>query len=115
MEYRKLYLHKLKILEATHAPPPPCSNDLVRVCPEEDESEKKLVLIYHNESTFHSNEGQGWLWAEGKQPIRPKGHGQGIMVSDFNDKHGGYLSESDQGMRRLIQTIVASGKVPIFS
>ena len=28
---------------------------------EEDESKKKLVLIYHDESTFHSNDGQGWL------------------------------------------------------
>ena len=64
---------------------------------EEDESKKKLVLIYHDESTFHSNDGQGWLWAEeGKQPIRPKGQGRGLMVSNFIDEHSGYLALSDQ-------------------
>ena len=47
--------------------------------------------------TFHSNDGQGWLWAEaGKQPIRPKGQGRGIMVSDFVDEHNGYLRLSNQ-------------------
>ena len=43
-----------------------------------------LVLIYHNESTFHANEGQGTMWVEdGNLPIRPKSQGRGIMVSDF--------------------------------
>ena len=97
MNYRKLYLRKLEILEATHAPPPPCSDDPVRVHREEDDSKKKLVLIYHDESTFHSNDGQGWLWAEaGKQPIRPKGQGRGIMVSDFIDEHNGFLALTDE-------------------
>ena len=97
VEYRKLYLRKLEILEATHAPPPPSSDDPIRVRREEDESKKKLVLIYHDESTFHSNDAQGWLWAEeGKQPIRPKGQGRGLMVSDFIDEHSGYLALSDQ-------------------
>ena len=46
---------------------------------------------------FHSNYGQGWLWAEeGKQPIRAKGQGRGLMVSDFIDEHSGYLALSDQ-------------------
>ena len=37
------------------------------------------------------------MWAEvGKQPIRPKGQGRGIMVSDFIDEHCGYLRLSDQ-------------------
>jgi len=35
------------------------------------------------------------MWAEkGKQPIRPKGQGRGIMVSDFIEEHGGYLQLS---------------------
>ena len=72
----KLYLRKLEILEITRTPPPPCSDVPIRVHCEEDESKKQLVLIYHDESTFHSNDRQGWLWAEEKkQPIRPKGQG----------------------------------------
>jgi hypothetical protein len=75
--YRTLYLRKLEVLEATHAPPPCCSDNLIHVRQEEDEGTKKLILMYHDESTFHSNDGQGWLWAEvGKQPIRPKGQGE---------------------------------------
>ena len=68
VEYRKLYLRKLEILEATHAPPPPCSDEPT---PSDEPSEKKtLIMFYHDESTFHSNDGQGWVWAErGKQPI----------------------------------------------
>ncbi len=93
VDYRKLFLRKLEILEATHEPPPPCSDEM-RVEPSD---KKKLVLIYHNESTFHSNDGKGWVWAEpGKQPIRPKGQGQGIMVSDFIEEQNGFLGLSDE-------------------
>lgn len=36
------------------------------------------------------------MWAEaGKQPIRPKGRGRDIMVSDFIDDYNSYLSLSD--------------------
>ena len=63
----------------------------------EDSTKRKLVLIYHDESTFHSNDGESWVWAEaGKQPIHPKGQGRGIMVSDFIDEHNGFLKLSDE-------------------
>jgi len=43
------------------------------------------------------NEDQGWMWAEkGHQPIRPKGLGRGIMVSDFVDEYNGLLSLTDE-------------------
>ena len=58
---------------------------------------KQLVLLYHDESTFHSNEDQGWVWAEKwSQQIKPKGQGRGIMVSDFIDEHNGYLQLTDE-------------------
>jgi hypothetical protein len=41
-----------------------------------------LVLVTHDESTFNANDGRRMIWMEnGKQPIRPKGQGKGIMVS----------------------------------
>ena len=73
VEYRKPYLRKLKILESTHAPPPRCSDDLIRVRQEEDESKKQLVLLYHDESTFHSNDGQGWLRESSRSDQKGKG------------------------------------------
>ena len=45
---------------------------------------RKLVLIFHDEVAYHSNDDQKWMWAKnGKQPIRLKGQGRGIMVSDY--------------------------------
>lgn len=46
--------------------------------------EKPHLPIAHDESIFRSNDGKRQLWMEnGKQPLRPKGQGKGIMVSDF--------------------------------
>ena len=46
VDYRKLYLRKLEVLESTHAPPPPVSDE-----PETNvgSSMKRLVLLYHDE------------------------------------------------------------------
>ena len=88
VEYRKIYLRKLEALESTHAPHQPTSDEP----PLEPSDRRKLVLLFHDESTFHSNDNQGWMWAEkGKQLIKPKSQGRGIMVSDFVNKHNGYL------------------------
>lgn len=92
VDYRKLYLRKHEILASTHAPPPPCSDEP----PAEPSTQKKLVLIFHDESTFHSNDDQGWMWGEkDKIIIKPKGQGRGIMVSDFIEEHYGFLRLSE--------------------
>ena len=90
VDYRKLYLiRKHEILSATHAPPPSCSDEP----PAQPSTVKKLVLIFHDESTFHSNDDQGWMWGEkNKIIIKHKGQGRGLMVSDFIDKYTGFLA-----------------------
>lgn len=46
--------------------------------------EEALVFITHDESTFNANDGKRKIWKEeGKNPIRPKNRGKGIMVSAF--------------------------------
>ena len=95
IDYRKLYLKKMEILETTHAQPPQPSDE-VRLITDSDSSKKQLVTIYHDESIFHSNEDQGWAWAEKwGQQIKPKGQGRGIMISDFIEEHNGYLRFDD--------------------
>ena len=48
------------------------------------EGEKPLVLVTHDESIFSANDGKRRVWKEkGKLPLRPKGKGKGIMVSEF--------------------------------
>jgi hypothetical protein len=58
--------------------------------------EKPHLLIAHDESIFRSNDGKRQMWMEnGKQLLRPKGQGKGIMVSDFIHP-GGRLRVPDQ-------------------
>jgi hypothetical protein len=80
-----LYLRKLEVLEATHAPPPCCSDDPIRVCQEEDEGKKRLILMYHYESIFL--DGQGWLWVEvesNQYNQRGKGEESWSAISSMN-------------------------------
>jgi hypothetical protein len=42
------------------------------------------VLVTHDETTFHSNDGRLSGWAsKGENPLRKKGRGKSIHVSDF--------------------------------
>jgi len=94
--HRKKYLHEMKTLRDTHLPPPPPSDERAATPPPNAEFLKRLVLIYHDESIFNTNEGQKWAWATGEEPIiQPKTKGAGIMVSDFIEQHDGYLQLSE--------------------
>ena len=64
VQYRKLYLRKLEILESTHAHPPPCSDEPDQAGDTSDK--KKRVLLYHDESTFHSNDGLNVYFMQNK-------------------------------------------------
>jgi len=45
---------------------------------------RPLVFITHDECTFNSNDGRKKIWIhENQAPIRKKGRGQGLHVSDF--------------------------------
>ena len=93
---RDEYLKELKHLQETHLPPPPCSDERAATPPPDAESRKTLVLIYHDESIFNTNEGQVWMWATEDAPIlQPKTKGSGIMVSDFIEQHSGFLRLTD--------------------
>ena len=66
---------------------------------------RNFVLIFHDESIFHSNDDQRWMWGEkGKIILKPKGQGRGIMVSDFIDEHNGYLAFTDAEYEQGKQT-----------
>ena len=48
------------------------------------EQKRPIILITHDESTFSANDTKKQAWLqEGDTFLRPKGKGQGIMVSDF--------------------------------
>jgi len=48
------------------------------------QGQREIVVVTHDESTFHSNDGRKFMWLKpGGDPLRKKGIGKGIMVSDF--------------------------------
>lgn len=97
IEYRRLYLRKIEILELSHLPPPLCVGGETEEAIGNPQAQRHLVILYHDESSFHANEGQSWQWAEeGKLAIRPKGAGRGLMISDFIDEHNGFLRLTPQ-------------------
>ena len=96
VSHRKALLKTLANLRESHRPPPQCSDEPPRIRREEDDGKKELVVLYHDESIFNTNEGQTWMWGEEDRPaILPKTKGSGIMVSDFVEEHGGYLQLTD--------------------
>ena len=59
-------------------------DDLQPIVKELGASEKPLIFITHDESTFNSNDGRRRIWIhEDKSPLRKKGRGQGLHVSDY--------------------------------
>ena len=91
VEYRKLYLRKHEILQSTHLPPPACFSGQTEESIGNVNSEKRLVLIYHDESVFQANDAQSWQWAEeNKITLRPKTQGRGLMISNFIKSMEGY-------------------------
>ena len=61
------------------------------------EDGEKQIVWFHDESAYNTTEDTPTLWGEkGKLPIKPKGRGSSIMVSEFIEEWGGYLALSDQ-------------------
>ena len=69
--------------------------------------EKEHIWITHDESTFHAYDGPSTFWGpEGEQPLRKKGLGQGIHVSEFLTETIGRLKD-DQGEAREFMVLGA--------
>src|SRR5690349_9869212 len=48
------------------------------------EGQRPLLFYTHDESTFYANDGQRMIWhPKGEMPLRKKGRGRSIMVSNF--------------------------------
>ena len=83
-------------------PPPPPSDEMAAVPPPDAEHRKKLVLIFHEECVFSTNEGQLGAWAtEDDSIIQLKTKGTGIMISDYVDQHSGFLHLTQAALAKL--------------
>ena len=104
----------LHTLQQTHQSPPPIDDDdpstplelspFTANRPSTSTSpsaptDKKSVMIHHDESIFNTNKGQTLISCGAQmttQPFFQKTKGSGIMVSDFVKGHGGYLRLSEE-------------------
>ncbi len=97
-QYRKEFLESLSLLdEKTVIPGQP----VPRLPP----GEKPLLRVVHDESTFYANAYQSHFWSDGHvDALRQKSLGQSIMVFDFIVEGDGYLRDSQEEARLLLET-----------
>jgi hypothetical protein len=93
VEYRnKIFLPAIAKFErrmAQHAGP---LAELKKIMPEPIEGQRRIIIQYHDESCFHANDDARNLWLRaGEQPLRKKGRGRLIHVSDFINEEDGRL------------------------
>ena len=70
---------------------------LDRLPPTLQPGEKEHVLVVQDETIFHTNEYRRRMWVKGdQQPIRKKGGGRAIHVSDFISETIGRLKLSEE-------------------
>ena len=102
VEFRKLFLKKMHVYEITHKLPPlPEDNLIPPYTVGNPDARKELVLVFHDECVFHTNDDKVYSWTEqGRARLKPKGQGRGIMISDFVDEHNGFLRLSDDAFAR---------------
>lgn len=93
--YRSKFLEEMKDLERrmvryegeTMEPIPPVLGA----------GERELILVTHDECIFYSNDGKRGIWvSDGKMPLRKKGNGRSIMVSEFLSEACGRLQLSEE-------------------
>jgi hypothetical protein len=62
---------------------------------------KELVLVVHDECTFAAHDGNTFMWVEdGKPPLRAKGDGNSIMISQFLCPCHGVMTVTDDQARQ---------------
>ena len=101
MESRKQFLRKMTecgFLRPDNAPTEEAAAALPIDVPHMSKEEgQKCIVWFHDESAYNTTEDTHTLWGEkGKLPIKPKGKGSSIMVSEFIEEKDGYLALSDE-------------------
>ena len=72
-------------------------DDMKCVPPKLKDGEKEHILVTHDECIFYANDGKRGIWApNGELPLRKKGNGRSIMVSEFLSEACGRLCLSQE-------------------
>src|SRR6266498_4394865 len=95
VEYRKKFLEEVAKYEPYIANYEGETMD--KILPNLQNGEKEHILVTHDECIFYSNDGKRGVWAKtGELPLRKKGNGRSIMISEFLTEAYGRLKLSDE-------------------
>ena len=84
----------------------------IQTNPELSNDQHLHVLVTHDETTFHSNDGRQSGWApNGGQPLRKKGKGRAIHVSDFLCETIGRLQLNEEQKSNNLSAIPHEARV----
>ncbi|CAB4481750.1 unnamed protein product [Rhizophagus irregularis] len=82
VEYRKSFLDEIYSYEKYMAKYE--GETMEQIPPILESDDKEVILVTHDECIFYSNDGKRGVWAKsGELPLRKKGNGRLIMVSEF--------------------------------
>jgi hypothetical protein len=97
LEYRQKFLVEMAQLEQW-MPKPSDDNIMILIKPNLNEGDKRYILVTHDESVFYANDGKKTFWGPmGHQPLRKKGAGLSLHVSDLLTEVDGRLKfEQDE-------------------
>ena len=71
--------------------------NMERIPPTLETSEKEVILVTYDECIFYSNDGKWGIWVKSRElPLRKKGNGRSIMVSEFLSEECGQLKLNPQ-------------------
>ena len=94
MAYHKIFLEQMDKLENRM---PIFSEDNLKKVTWSGNNVQPLILVTHDECIFSAYDGSRSLWIpNGEQPLRKKGNGRSIHVSDFLTEVCGRLALSDE-------------------
>jgi hypothetical protein len=110
--YREDFLQKMKEYERRMIRAKDGEPDTLEMPTELSNEERPLVFYTHDESIFYSNDGQRVIWhPKGEMPLRKKGRGRSIMVSEFISEVDGPLRHTRaDGSRLEAREIIQPGK-----
>ena len=104
LKYREIFLKEMEELECLM--PTFVGDNIIQINPEI--SDKPLhILVTHDECLFYSNDDWPIVWAPiGEPPLRKKGQGKSIMVSEF-------LLETIGRLKLIPEQVLANPNIPI--
>ena len=93
--YQNTFLEIMKNLERRMARYE--GEEMKAILPALGVGERELILVTHDECVFYSNDGKRGIWVpDDKMPLRKKGNGRSIMVSEFISEACGRLRLSEE-------------------